>query len=71
MQSKVEFFLLFRIASSMVYKQASHAWFDTLKAVLVGFGFVQSKADTSLVFRIASSMVYLLIYMDDINLTQH
>lgn len=67
-QSKVEIFLLFQIASSMVYKQASHAWFDTLKAVLVGFGFVQSKANTSLVFRIASSMVYLLIYMDGINL---
>ena len=51
-------------------KQAPRAWFNTLTATLLKLGFVASKADTSLFTRFTTmSTTYLLVYVDDIIIT--
>jgi histone deacetylase 1/2 len=51
-------------------KQAPRAWFDRLKAALIGYGFSASKCDPSL-FMMKTSTLHLivLVYVDDIIIT--
>ncbi|PNX94541.1 hypothetical protein L195_g017718 [Trifolium pratense] len=51
-------------------KQAPRAWFDRLKAALIGYGFKASKCDPSL-FMIKTGTLHLiiLVYVDDIIIT--
>ncbi|GMJ02608.1 cysteine-rich RLK (RECEPTOR-like protein kinase) 8 [Hibiscus trionum] len=51
-------------------KQASRAWFETLKVYLISSGLYVSKSDSSLFVRVLNDrMVYLLVYVDDIIVT--
>lgn len=52
-------------------KQAPRAWFGKLRSTFLQLGFHQSKADVSLFFNISSFyVIYILIYVDDIILTE-
>jgi len=51
-------------------KQVPRAWYSRFATFLLSLGFVEAKADTSLfVFRRGSDIAYLLLYVDDIVLT--
>ena len=51
-------------------KQASRAWYTRLNDFLLSIGFRASKVDTSLfIFSIGADIFYLLVYVDDILLT--
>ena len=51
-------------------KQASRAWYTRLNDFLLSIGFRASKVDTSLfIFFVGTDMFYLLVYVDDILLT--
>ena len=51
-------------------KQASRAWYTTLKNVLLELGFDNSRADSSLfIYRKDSIIRYFLVYVDDIVIT--
>jgi len=51
-------------------KQASRAWYTRLNDFLLSIGFRASKVDTSLfIFFVGADMFYLLVYVDDILLT--
>lgn len=53
-------------------KQAPRAWFQRLSAFLIRDGFTCYKADTSLfVFKRESCIAYLLVYIDDLILTEN
>lgn len=48
-------------------KQASRAWFDSLRLTLLSWGFSHSKADSSLFFlHSKDKIIFILIYVDDI-----
>ncbi|KAL2498195.1 cysteine-rich RLK (RECEPTOR-like protein kinase) 8 [Abeliophyllum distichum] len=52
-------------------KQAPRAWHDTLKETLLQWDLKQSKADNSVLYQIAQThTIYLLVYVDDIILTE-
>jgi hypothetical protein len=51
-------------------KQAPRAWYSRFATFLLTLGLVESEADTSLfVLRCGSDTTYLLLYVDDIVLT--
>ncbi|KAK2420319.1 putative mitochondrial protein [Trifolium repens] len=51
-------------------KQAPRAWFDRLKAALIGYGFKASKCDPSLfMMKTGSLHLIVLVYVDDIIIT--
>ena len=53
-------------------KQASRAWYTTLKNVLLELGFDNSRADSSLfIYRKNSIICYFLVYVDDIVITRN
>ena len=52
-------------------KQAPHAWYNRLSEFLLSIRFQASKGDTSLfIISLDSAMIYLLVYVDDILLTE-
>lgn len=51
-------------------RQAPRAWYNSLSASLVAFGFIQSRADTSLfTLRKGSLSLFVLVYVDDLIIT--
>lgn len=53
-------------------KQSPRAWFQRLSTFLLALGFSCNHADTSLfVFKQLSTLLYVLIYVDDIILTEN
>lgn len=51
-------------------KQAPRAWNNTLKSVLLSWGFVNSRSDTSLfIYKNGTSIIPLLVYVDDVVVT--
>jgi len=51
-------------------KQASRAWYTTLKTAILHMGFHNSKADSSLfIYSNDSNLCYLLVYVDDLVIT--
>jgi Reverse transcriptase (RNA-dependent DNA polymerase) len=53
-------------------KQSSRAWFQKLHSALVSLGFHPSSADTSLfVYSRAYTLAYMLVYVDDLILTDN
>jgi histone deacetylase 1/2 len=51
-------------------KQAPRAWYHTLRAFLLRYGFTNAKSDTSLfVYHCGTTLAYFLVYVDDLLLT--
>ncbi|KAA0067172.1 putative mitochondrial protein [Cucumis melo var. makuwa] len=66
-------FLIMCVSSTRVYgiKQAPRAWFECFTSYLFTLGFVASTTDPSLFIRsVGSSLTYLLLYVDDIIITE-
>jgi hypothetical protein len=63
--------LVYRLKNSLYgLKQVPHAWYSRFVSFLLSLGFTEAKSDTSLfVFHRGSDTVYLLLYVDDIILT--
>ena len=52
-------------------KQAPRAWYNRFSEFLISIGFQASKGDTSLfILSLDGAMIYLLVYVDDILLTE-
>jgi Reverse transcriptase (RNA-dependent DNA polymerase) len=51
-------------------KQSPRAWYQKLRDILLGLGFVTSTSDPSLfIFQRNNTIIYLLIYVDDLVIT--
>ena len=50
-------------------KQAPRAWFEKVRSTILSFSFTQSQYDFSLFFHTSESGIVLLVYVDDIIIT--
>ena len=50
-------------------KQASRAWFEKFRTILLDFSFTQSQYDSPLFFRKTAFGIVILVYVDDIVIT--